>query len=140
MKDLEKLRRWLLTFPGWPGELSVDKMQAGSATGLFPLGLEETDRKEDFLGNAQAVCRYRFALYTRLNPGQDCAQWLLDFQNWVQQQSIAGLAPRFGDIPHAERLQAREGVCKDPGVLGTYAVTLIADFVREYPLEEGGSV
>ena len=62
------------------------------------------------------------------------AQWLLSFQQWVQQQSIAGLAPKFGDVPAAEQLRAQKGKLKEASQAGTatYVVTLIADFTKIY--------
>ena len=135
MKELEKLRQWLLTFPGLGRELTVDYLGAGpGSTGLFPAGLEETSRREDLLGNVQVACRYQFTLYRRMAPGQDSAQWFLDFQNWVQQQSVAGLAPRFGDVPDEEWLLAQKGKSKELSAsgIGTCAVTLTAEFIRNY--------
>ncbi len=136
MTELEKMRQWLQSYPGWQDTLQVDFTEAapGSA-GLFSEGLEELSRQEDILGNLQIACRYRFTLYRRTPghaDGTDDARWLLDFQSWVQQQSAAGLAPRFGDIPHMERMQARKGTLKDRGQTGLYTVTLLADFTKVY--------
>ena len=141
MTDLDKLRQWLMTYPGWDGELQVDFVdpEPGNA-GLFPEGLEETEHKEDILGNLQIFCRYRFVLYRQMAGQQDGthnAQWLLAFQNWVQQQSAEGLAPQFGDVPERERLQARSGALKkaDQVGTGTYTVTLIAEFMKVYEVK-----
>lgn len=136
MKDLEKMQTWLQTYPGWEDTLQVDFLEAvpGNA-GLFPQGLEIRARQADVLGNQQVSCRYRFTLY-RQKPGQEdsaaAAQWLLDFQAWVQQQSVAGLAPRFGDLPEQELMQAQKGTLHQSGQTKVYTVTLIADFVRQY--------
>ena len=139
MTDLERLRQWIMTYPDWEDTLTVDFVETGiGKAGLFPLGLEETGRREDVLGNVQVACRYRFALYRR-TPGQRGgtvnAQWLLAFQNWVQQQSAAGLAPHFGDVPAMERIQAQKGTLKERAQIGTYTVTLIADFMKVYEVE-----
>lgn len=136
MKDLEKMQNWLKTYPYWTDDLQVDFLESvpGNA-GLYPEGLEIRSRQADVLGNQQVFCRYRFTIY-RQTPGQEDsledAQWLLDFQDWVQRQSAAGLAPRFGDIPEQEWLQAQKGTLKKSGQTKVYAVTLVADFVREY--------
>ncbi len=141
MTDLETLRRWLQTYPGWGDTLSVDFSEDGPGhAGLFPAGLEETGRQEDVLGNLQVSCRYRFALYRHAAgqcDGTDNAQWLLDFQNWVQQQSAAGLTPHFGDVPSRERMQAHGGALKEVSRVGTgtYTVTLIADFIKVYEVK-----
>lgn len=112
--------------------------QAPGNAGLFPKGLEEISRREDVLGNLQVTCRYRFALYRQTagqGDGTADAQWLLDFQNWVQQQSAAGLAPHFGDVPARERLQAQQGALQAASQTGTYVVTLIADFMKVYEVK-----
>lgn len=138
MTDLERLRQWLQGYPNWEESLQVDftEVQPGNA-GLFPNGLEETGRREDVLGNVQIDCRYRFILYRHTcgqTDGTANAQWLLEFQNWVQQQSAAGLAPHFGDVPSRERMQAQKGTLKEASQAGTgtYMVTLIADFRKVY--------
>jgi len=132
MTALEKLQKWLKTYPAWEDTLLVDFTEAtpGNA-GLFPKGLEEIGRREDVLGNLQIVCRYRFDLYRR-TAGRNNAQWLLDFQDWVQQQSADGQAPYFGDVPGEERLRAEKGTLKEGGQEVTYLVTLTAEFVRAY--------
>ncbi len=138
MRDLEKLQNWLKTYPYWTDDLQVDFLgSAPGNAGLYPEGLEIRSRQADVLGNQQVSCRYRFTIY-RQTPGQDSsledAQWLLDFQDWVQQQSAAGLAPRFGDLPLEEWLQAQKGALKKSGQTKVYAVTVVADFVRQYPV------
>ncbi len=141
MTELERLRQWLMTYPGWEDSLQVDYSEDGPGNaGLFPQGLEELDRREDVLGNLLISCRYRFAI-CRQTAGQadgtDNAQWLLDFQNWVQQQSAEGMCPRFGDVPGRERMQAQRGALKEVSRVGTgtYTVTLIADFMKVYEVK-----
>ena len=136
MKDLEKMRTWLQTYPGWQDDLKVDFLEpAPGNAGLFPEGLEIRSRQVDVLGNQLVTCRYRFTLYRQITGQEDsadAAQWLLDFQDWVQQQSAAGLAPCFGSLPEQENLQAQKGMLKQSGQTKVYAVTLMADFVRQY--------
>lgn len=139
MNDLEKLRKWLLTYPNWSesGLLYVDYTDAVPGLGLYPAGLEELGRQEDVLGNVTVKCRYHFALY-RVTAAQEDktedAAWLLEFQQWVQQQSALGLAPQFGDVPGTERLRAQKGKLKEASQAGTatYVVTLTADFTKIY--------
>ena len=138
MTDLEKVRQWLLSYPKWEegGVLYVDHTDAVPGNGgLYPLGLEELSCREDLLGNVTVQCRLRFTFY-RVTAGQDQthAQWLLDFQQWVQQQSAAGLAPKFGDERHKERLRAEKGKLSEASQTGTgtYAVTLTAEFIKYY--------
>ena len=133
MTDLEKIQEFLQTYPGWEDTLQADVTEpAPGNAGLFCEGLEERGRQADVLGNLQVACRYRFTLCRRVSRDSDAAQWLLDFQNWVQRQSALGLGPRFGDIPYLEQLQAQRGILKDRGQTGLYAVTLIANFTRIY--------
>lgn len=140
MTDLERLRQWLLTYPGWEaGELLlVDYLDAAPVNaGLYPAGLEELSRKTDVLGNMTVRCRYHFTLH-RMTASQGDkraeAEWLLDFQQWVQQESIRGLAPQFGDVPTEERLYAQKGKLKEASqtATATYVVTLTADFTKIY--------
>ena len=144
MTDLEKVKNWLLTYPDWDaGALSyIDYTDAVPGnTGLFPRGLEEVSRREDVLGNRMVKNRYHFALYRvtrqQARTGKDAA-WLLDFQNWVQQQWAAGLAPRFGDVEAEERIRAEGGKLHKADAAGsaTYVVTLTAEFTRRYDAGE----
>lgn len=140
MTDLEKVRQWVLSYPGWGEEtwLYTDYTDAVPGNGgLYPMGLEEISRREDVLGNVTVQCRYRYSLY-RVTAGQadktDQAKWLLEFQQWVQQQSAAGVAPRFGDVPEKERIRAEKGKLHQVSQTGTgiYGVTLTAEFVKCY--------
>lgn len=136
MTDLEKMQQWLQSYPGWEENLAVNFVEAEPGnTGLFPTGPEEVSRQQDVLGNLKITCRYRFTLYRRTAGRTDSAynaQWLLDFQHWVQQQSAAGLAPCFGDVPEQERIYAKGGALQKASLTGVYAVTLVADFMKVY--------
>jgi len=140
MTDLEKVASWLQTYPQWAqaGPLLVDYTHAvpGNA-GLFPRGLELLRRREDITGNVVTENRYHFALYRVCTGQQDSpvtAQWLLDFQNWVQSQSEAGMAPHFGDVPEREYIRAEAGKLYRANQTGTamYVVRLSADFTKVY--------
>jgi len=139
MTALEKMTAWLQTFPLWKEErLYVDFLDAvpGNA-GLYPSGMEETSRRQDVLGNTTVHNRLHFVLFRR-TPGQQDNQansdWLLQFQNWVQSQSAAGLAPVFGDDPAMEHIQAQQGKLQSANQTGTgkYAVTITAEYVKFY--------
>lgn len=137
--DLEKLQAWLSTYPHWDGTLQLEYAEGRPANaGLLPKGLEETSRREDVLGNLQIGCRYHFTLFWQMaGQGDDAenAQKLLDFQNWVREQSISGLAPRFGDMPARETLRAEKGGLTPGAQIVTYTVTLIADFMKVYEVK-----
>lgn len=140
MEDLEKLQAWLLSYPQWGDSglyLDYNDGIPGSA-GLYPAGIEELSRQTDLLGNVLTRNRCSFALYRVVAGQQDNeaqAAWLLEFQNWVQQQSAMGLAPRFGDGD--ERMWAQKGRLKEASQTGTgiYVVTLIAEFTKHYEKE-----
>ena len=133
MTDLEKMQKWIQSYPGWKEPLQIDMTEpAPGNAGLFCDGLEERSRQADILGNLQIACRYHFTLYRRVSRDKNDAVWLLDFQNWVQTQSALGLAPRFGDIPYLERMTAQKGTLKDRNQTTVYTVTLTADFARIY--------
>lgn len=140
MTDLEKVTSWLKTYPQWTyaGPLQVDYTHAVPGNiGLFPQGVTQLQRREDITGNVVTKNRYHFVLY-RVCAGQRDnsaeAQWLMDFQNWVQSQSVAGLAPQFGDVPEEERIWAETGKLRKSRQTGTamYAVSLFADFTKVY--------
>ncbi len=138
MTDLEKMKQWLLTFPRWEqgGLLYIDFTDAlPENMGLYPTGMEEVSRRATVDGGVITRNRYHFALY-RVTTGQEDnaanAQWLLDFQKWVQEQSLAGYAPVFGDEPAQERLRAESGKLRESKAPGTgkYVVMLTAEFVK----------
>ena len=143
MDVLQMVKQWLLTYPGWGAtSVYVDYLDAATdAGGLYPQGLEEVKRTEDVLGNVTVSCRYQFALYWATSGQQDNeknAGLLLDFQQWVQRQNVAGLTPRFGDVASAEYIRAEKGKLQEASQVGTeiYTVRLIAEFLKQYEVKE----
>ncbi len=106
---LQSVCAWLMTFPLWEGEaLSVDNTETLPGNcGLFPLGVEITGEKQDVLGNRTVSCRQSFLLRRRAVRGLSAASWMLQLQQWVQQQSQLGLCPQLGD--GATAFQAQQG-------------------------------
>lgn len=100
--------------------------------GLFSGGMEELERKTDILGNVTIRNRCSFTL-RRVCAGQQSneadAQWLLEFQNWIQRQSIQGLAPVFGENT---RWRAEKGRLRDASQTGTgvYTVNLTVEYTK----------
>lgn len=138
MEELEKLKSWLTTYPGWGGEVLVDHTRAVPGHfGLYPQGVRQLSRKEDVLGNARVRLRGTFELY-RVTTGQadnaGPAGWLLEFQEWVRQQSESGLAPRFGEDQQIRAEQGRLQKASQPGT-GTYAVTITVEYTETYEAE-----
>lgn len=143
--DLERLRAWLATYPGYDilGNMLVDYIdEIPGAASLMPAGLVEIGRTEDILGNITAQNQYNFGLYLALekSPGDDIASaynagWVLDFQRWVQAQSVAHAAPTFGNIDQRqESIKAQNGALLDTDENGVavYIVQLSAEFKTRY--------
>lgn len=143
--DLARLRAWLAGYPGYDllHEMLVDYIdEIPGAASLQPGGLVEISRTEDILGNVTAQNQYNFGLYVALerSPGDDLAsaynaEWVLDFQRWVQAQSAAHTAPTFGNTNlRAETMQAQNGALLETGKEGVavYIVQLSAKFTMFY--------
>lgn len=144
MNALEKIREFVGSYPGADilSEFSVDYTdQIPANGGIFPSGLVEISRRSDILGNVTVANQYNFGLYYRFEkaPGDDIqatinADWVMDFQGWVQAQSVMGLAPVFGDVPQQEKIIAQNGVlyaAEDEGV-ATYMVQLSVQFIKQF--------
>lgn len=144
MTALEKMRDFIESYPGFDilEELSIDYADRVPATaGLFPSGLVEVRRHADIMGDVTVDNQYNFALYTVLPkaPGEDegatlNAEWVAAFQEWVQEQSVLGLAPTFGDEPWTERITAQSGAIYSVDDEGTaiYAIQIAASFKKTY--------
>lgn len=144
MSDLEKIRDWIATFPGYDvlSVFNIDYTNViPSNGGIFPAGLVEISRTEDILGNVTVHSQYNFGIYYVFlkDPGNDTlakvnADWIMDFQKWVQEQSVRRLAPVFGDDPRSERISAQNGVLYEADEEGTatYMVQLAVEFTKKY--------
>lgn len=144
MSDLQKIKNWLETYPkiNQSMDLQVDYYAAEPEnSSLAPSGLVEISRKEDILGNTVVENQYNFAIHFVFPkaPDDDAgatgnAEWVLDFQNWVQEQSIRRLAPTFGDEPKKENIKAQNGEIVYAGTegIGIYTVLLAVNFTKKY--------
>ena len=142
--DLEAIKNWLVKSPVWKQDMPLYLEYTDAQTpcgGLFPLGVEEVKRTADVLGNMVITCRAKFELRMVL-PGPDGedenARWLLALQQWVQEQSFAGLAPRFGDVPGQEHIRAEKArltQLRKPGK-GMYTVCFTAQYKKLYEVIE----
>ncbi len=145
MTALEKITAFVRSYPGADilQTFRVDFTdQIPANGGIFPSGLVEISRKTDLLGNVTVTNQYNFGLYYVFEkaPGDDegaavNADWLMDFQEWVQERSILGEAPTFGDRPREERVTAQNGMmyaAEDEG-LATYMAQLSVRFVKYFP-------
>ncbi len=144
MSDLEKIREWIKTFQ--KHDIIADFMidfadQIPGSGSIAPSGLVEISRLEDIVGNVTVRNQYNFGLYYVFQkPPSDNveafnnAEWLMDFQRWVQEQSACHMAPTFGDEPAGERIQAQNGVLYAADEEGTamYMVQLSVQFTKYY--------
>lgn len=147
MTPLEKIREFIESYPGHESinRFRVDYTdQIPFNGGIFPSGLVEVSRRRDILGNSTVTNQYNFGLYYvfEKSPGDDVgatenADWVMDFQEWVQQQSIMGAAPAFGDEPWSETITAQNGVLYDSDEEGTavYMVQLAVQFTKKYEVK-----
>ena len=147
MTALEKIRDFVKSYPGSDifRDFHVDYTdQIPFNGGVFPSGLVEVSRKRDIVGNVTVTNKYNFGLYYVFEkpPGDDAgamenADWLMDFQEWVQERSVLCAAPTFGDDPKSEKITAQNGVLYDADEEGTamYMVQLSVQFIKNYKEE-----
>ena len=147
MTALEKVKNWLATYPEFDilGSFQVDYTdQIPGYAGLFPSGLVEVERKADIVGNVTVTNQYNFGLRCVFEKaaGDDAgatinANWLMDFQEWIQEQSVTGQAPVFGDEPALERIMAQNGALYETDEEGTatYMVQLSIQFIKKYEVK-----
>lgn len=144
MTAIEKIRDFVKRYPGADifRDFHVDYTdQIPCNGGVFPSGLVEISRRRDILGNTTVINQYNFGLYYvfEKSPGDDVgaaenADWVMDFQEWVQKQSISGNAPIFGDEPNSETITAQNGVLYGADEEGTamYMVQLTVQFKKYF--------
>ncbi len=135
--DIQILKNWLTTCPGWELEPATDETEpVPVSVGLFPKGSREIDRREDVLGNVQLRVQDRF-LIVRNSPQtpEENAQLLLCLQKWISEQCVAGQAPVFGS---RQRIRAENGQRKKDTQSGTalYTVDLTVEYTVSFPSPE----
>ena len=147
MTALDKIRWFIRQYPGADvfRDFHVDYTdQIPDNGGVFPSGLTEVSRTRDILGNVTTVNQYNFGLYYvfKKSPGDDTgaaenADWVMDFQEWVQSASALGFAPVFGDVPESEKITAQNGVLYGADEEGTamYMVQLTVTFIKKYEVK-----
>lgn len=147
MSALSVIRQWLATFPGNDrlASLQVDYLSAEPGSGsIDPSGLIEVSRRPDILGNVTVENQYNFGLYYVFAKSTDDdagatmnADWLIDLQEWIQEQSILNKVPRFGDEPLEEKIRAQNGSVYGANEEGTaiYMVQLSVNFIKNYEVK-----
>ena len=145
MTNIEKIEHWLNNYTGFNilSKFTVDYTdQIPYNGGIFPSGLAELSRATDILGNTTVVNQLNFALYyifpkapADAEGAAENAEWIADFQSWVQNQSITGQAPVFGDNPHTEQIKASNGMLYGADSEGTamYMVQLSVIYTKNFP-------
>lgn len=98
MEILEKLRAWLLTYPGWDGDTLVVGPPDGrpGSAGLMFQSLQERSRQVAISGNT--LSRYRLELMLQKISVKDITQWLLQLQEWVDCRNTGGKLPVTGQL------------------------------------------
>lgn len=141
---LEKMREFVGSFPDADvlDGLLIDYTDSiPNSGGLFPAGLVEVSRTRDVCGGVTVRNQYNFALYTvfEKSPDEDFgatvnAEWVMGFQEWIQEQSVRGDAPTFGDEPRDELITAQNGAIYSAEGEGTaiYAVQLSVSFTKYF--------
>lgn len=139
---LETIKNWIATYPGHNilNDFCVDYTdQIPFNGGIFPAGLTEVSRIQDVSGDIIVQNQYNFGLYYvfEKSPGDETgaeinADWLMEFQEWVQEQSILGKVPKFGDKTTA--ITAQNGSLYDAGAEGTatYMVQLSVSYEKTF--------
>lgn len=127
-EQLNQVAGWVRQFPLWGDEtLFVDTTppQPGSS-GLFPVGEEEVDRKEDVLGNT--VCRYRqeYLLRRVALRGENAAAWLLSFGRWAR----TATPPAIGADCIARATRGRLLTSVNTGI-ATYEIKISMEYTEE---------
>lgn len=143
MTALEKLKAWIATFPGFD-ILSgfqvnfIDQIPVSAYP--FPAGLVELERHCDIMGNPKTLNQYNFGLYHAFEKDQTMDQaalsleWVAEFQEWIQDQSIRGMAPVFGDEPQREKIMIPNGMffkAENADAL-TYVLQIEVQFYKNY--------
>lgn len=142
MTDLKRIKEWIRTYPNHSiiNDFQVDYTdRIPNNGGIFPSGLVEISRRRDILGNITVSNQLNFGLYYVFEKSSSDdvgatynADWIMDFQRWIQEQSAAGAAPAFGDEPRTESIKAQNGELYGAEAEGTamYMVQLSVNYTK----------
>lgn len=147
MTTLETVKEWISKFSEYD-ILSVFRFdytdQIPANGGIFPAGLVEVSRGKDIVGNVTVENQLNFGIYTVFEKAPEDdegakvnAEWVMKFQEWVQEQSVLGLAPVFGDVPSKVTIKAENGVlyeAQDEGT-ATYMVQLSINYIKKHEVK-----
>lgn len=140
---IKTMQEWLNTCPfldefsgghiDWTDNTALDY-------GIMPTGSAVIQTEEDVLGNRVVHKQYNLALYARGWTIDDVARlenttFLEDLADWVEEQQMAGEAPKFGDNPDDEEITAQNGMLYqlDPnGQTGLYQIQIAIFYEKHY--------
>lgn len=127
MEELNLVRSWVMGFPGWEGELAVDSTDCiPGSCGLFPVGKEQLNRREDVLGNVRFRYRERFLLRRTAVKGEQAAAWIMAFTAWAESQT----PPALGENA-AVSVEKGKLLSTAPDGTATYEVTVNFTYEKE---------
>lgn len=138
MSALETIREWIKTYPGHDilSEFSIDYTnQIPANGGIFPSGLTEVSRRKYITGDTMVENQYNFGIYYVFAKATEDdaralvnADWVMDFQEWVQEQSVNGDCPQFGDKTLSIKAQNGTLYAAEAEGTATYMVQLSVKF------------
>ena len=137
---IEKMRDFIKTCPfidEFTNGIKIDWTKPGTF-GLMPMGQSTINRYEDILGNVILYKQYNFALYATQFTIEDLIRietigFLDRFTDWIENESIQGRAPTFGDNPDEEEISAQNGMLYqlyDDGKTGRYQLQIAVKFEK----------
>lgn len=143
--SIEKMRDFILTCPflkDFTDGILVD-WHSQDKFGLMPAGQTTIRREEDIMGNVIAYKQYNFSLYAQNFTITDVIRietigFLDRFTEWIEEQSINGTAPVFGDNPGEEEITAQNGMLfqmYEDGQRGRYQIQISVTFEKHYSKE-----
>ncbi len=140
--SIKKMRDFILTCPfllKFTDGILID-WHSQNKFGLIPTGQSIISREEDVTGNVIVHKQCNFSLYARNFTVDDVIRietigFLEEFSNWIEEQSVNGLAPQFGDNPKAEEITAQNGMLfelYEDGQRGCYQLQITVTFDKYY--------
>ena len=138
------LREWLSVCPyldDFSGGQHIDWIGPTAGNyGIAPVGCSVIEETYDIQENCCLVKQYNAVLYARNWTVDDVvrlenADFLDNFQRWVEEQQHMGLTPKFGDNPDDEVISAENGMLfelAEDGQTGIYQIQLSVTYEKYY--------
>lgn len=142
MSVIKTVKDWISTYPGYATleDMQVDFFDPIPNNGsIAPSGMMEISRTEYIGGIVEVQNQYNFALYfvfykppDENEQAQTNADWVLDFQEWVQEQDIKKKVPTFGRQTISVLAQNGMLYAADGEGTGIYTVQLTINYKKEF--------